>query len=259
MHRGFIKIWKKITEWEWYHHSNTFCLFIHLLIKANYKDGNFLGHTIPRGSLVDGLYSLSEDTGISVQSIRTSLNHLKSTKEITIKSTNKFSIITLCNYENYQDQKNEINTQINTQINKQSTNNQQTTNKQLTTIIELKEIKNDKNNTIHSWRTDFEIYQKDCSDAFDRLIADWRWIKERKNYHHGLNIRKSAEKMFFDYWGTQEGWKKKKSSKTKEIDWMATVNNGLSLKCNQVWIQKNETDEELEFIQIMEARNAKTQ
>lgn len=108
-----------------------------------------------------------------------------------------------------------------------------------------------------TWRNNYETYEKMCSDAFDKLIADFDWIKERKEYHHGLNIRKSAEKMFFDFWGTKEGWKHKKASKTSEIDWRATINNGLSLKSNQVWIQKNEPDEELEFIKMMEIRNAK--
>ena len=50
-------------------------------------------------------------------------------EEITIKSTNKYSIITILNYESYQDE--EITT--NNQTNNQLTNNQQATNKQLTT------------------------------------------------------------------------------------------------------------------------------
>ena len=45
--------------------------------------------------------------------------------------------------------------------------------------------------------------------------------------------------MFQDFWGTEAGWKHKKSSKTKVIDWVGTINNGLSLKSNQVWQDRN--------------------
>jgi len=110
-----------------------------------------------------------------------------------------------------------------------------------------------------TWKTDYQTYYDECNAAFDKLLADWSWIRERKEYHPGIRIRKSTEKMFFDYWGTQAGWKKKKSAKIKDIDWTATVNNGLTMKCNQVWLQKGETDDELEFIRMMESRaNAET-
>jgi hypothetical protein len=111
-----------------------------------------------------------------------------------------------------------------------------------------------------TWKIDYDVYQKECSDAFDELMENWSWIEERKGYHPGLRIRKSVEKMFYDYWGTERGWKRKKTSKSKDLDWMATANNGLTIKCNQVWLQKGERDEEKEFIEIMKKRaeNAET-
>lgn len=99
---GFIKIHKKIMEWEWYDEPNTFRVFIHLLFKANFKDHKWRGMTIKRGQVPISLRQLSEDLGISIQNVRTSLNHLKSTHEITIKSTNRVSVITIENYEKYQ-------------------------------------------------------------------------------------------------------------------------------------------------------------
>ena len=49
---GHIKIDRRILEWEWYSDINTCRLFIHLLLKANWKDGRFQGTEVPRGSLV---------------------------------------------------------------------------------------------------------------------------------------------------------------------------------------------------------------
>lgn len=128
----WIKLHSKILNWEWYKNRNTRDLFIHLILKANWKDGKFQGYDIPRGSLATGRKQLAEELNMTEQEIRTAINHLKSTNEITTKTTKKFSIITVVNYEKYQE-----NNQV---LNQQSTNNQPTTNQQSTTIVEYKNI-----------------------------------------------------------------------------------------------------------------------
>lgn len=133
MSSGWIKLHRKMVKWEWYDDANTFRLFVHLLIMANHKETKWRGLTIPRGQLLTGRKLLAAELGISEQSVRTSLARLKSTSEITIKSTNKFSVITVCNYCEYQRDEREDNQQNNQQANQQSTNNQPTTNQQLTT------------------------------------------------------------------------------------------------------------------------------
>ena len=138
MDSGYIKLWRKITSWEWYKDTNTFCLFIHLLLTANYKTSRFMGYEIARGSLVCGRKSLSEDTGISQRSIRTSLKNLKSTSEVTIKVTSKFSIVTLCNYEKYQDQFSDGDQQSDQQSDQHSTSIRPAFDQQVTTSKECK-------------------------------------------------------------------------------------------------------------------------
>lgn len=135
---GWIKIHRKITEWEWYSDANTMRLFIHLLIIANHKDTNWRGVLVPAGAVLTGRVKLAESLGISQQEVRTSLEHLKATNEITIKSTKKYSIISITNWINYQ--------QDNQQINQQSTNNQPTINH----IQECKNEKNEKNEDIEA-------------------------------------------------------------------------------------------------------------
>ena len=103
-------------------------IFLHLFINANHEDGNWEGMTIKRGQLVIGRKKISADTGISEQSVRTCMNRLKSTNEITIKATNKYSIITVLNYDSYQKTLGESNQVINQNSNQQLTNNQPTTN-----------------------------------------------------------------------------------------------------------------------------------
>ena len=45
---GHIKLFRKFLEWGWYQDINTKVLFIHMLLKANWKDGKFMGTTVPR-------------------------------------------------------------------------------------------------------------------------------------------------------------------------------------------------------------------
>ena len=136
MNIGWIKLHRQFKDWEWYNKSEMVHLFIHCLIKANFKDSSFQGIECKKGSFITSLKHLSDETNISIQTIRTCLKKLQLTKEIDVKSTNKLTQITICNYDSYQQESDETN--------KQLTSKQQTTNKQLTTIEEYKENKEEK-------------------------------------------------------------------------------------------------------------------
>lgn len=119
---GFICLYRQITQWEWYQNPNTFRLFVHLLLMANFTDGRFEGITVKRGQLVTSLPKLSQQTKLSIQNVRTAISNLKSTGEITDEATRKYRLITIVKYDYYQ--------QTNRQTNRQSTDNQQTGNRQ---------------------------------------------------------------------------------------------------------------------------------
>lgn len=99
---GWIKLHRKVLEWEWYDDSNMVHLYLHLILSANHEDKIWKGDIIKRGQLITGRKSLSVKTGISERSIRTCLERLKKSKEVTIKTTNKNSLITILNYDLYQ-------------------------------------------------------------------------------------------------------------------------------------------------------------
>ena len=124
MNTGFILLFRQITEWEWYQNPNTFRLFVHCLLMANFTDGRFEGEEIKRGQFVTSLPSLSKQTKLSIQQVRTALDHLKSTGEITDRIYPKYRVITVVKYNDYQ--------QDNRQNNSQSTGNQQASNSQST-------------------------------------------------------------------------------------------------------------------------------
>lgn len=100
--REFIKLNRKILEWKWYPDPCTRSVFIHCLLKANWRDEQWKGYECKRGQLITSLPSLAQQTGFSVQNVRTALNHLKSTGELTDWHDSKIRIITVCNYDKYQ-------------------------------------------------------------------------------------------------------------------------------------------------------------
>jgi len=128
MNKGFIILHRKMLDWEWYDDKNTKILFIHLLLTVNWKNNKWRGKTIKRGEIITSREKLAKETLLSIQQIRSALNKLKSTNEITIKTTTQYTHITINNYSEYQENNQQTNQQI---TNKQPTNNQQiTTTKQ---------------------------------------------------------------------------------------------------------------------------------
>ena len=99
---GWIKLHRKMLEWEWYDDINVCRLWVHLLLKANHKDNRWKGIDVKSGQLITGRHSLSYETGLTEQQIRTSINKLKSTGEITSKIYSKFSLITITSWSEYQ-------------------------------------------------------------------------------------------------------------------------------------------------------------
>lgn len=99
---GWIKIHRKMLDWEWFTEVNTAHFFHYCLLKANSTDKVWRGIVIERGSFVSSLPNMSEETGLSVRSIRTAINRLKSTHELTCETTHKYSKIIVCKYEQYQ-------------------------------------------------------------------------------------------------------------------------------------------------------------
>lgn len=118
---NYIKLSRKLLEWEWYQDGKTARVFIHCLLKANWKDGRFKGIDVPRGSFISSYGNLAVELGMSVQSVRTSINHLISTSELTSKGYSQFSIFTVVKYNDYQEPNKETNIQLTS--NQQATNN----------------------------------------------------------------------------------------------------------------------------------------
>lgn len=141
---GYIKLHRKLLKWEWYSDPNTFRVFMHLLLTASYEENSFRGHKLKAGQVVCGRKQLAKDLGLSERSVRTALEHLKSTNEITIKTTNRFSIITIEKWAMYQSDTDDTDQQTDQQADTQATNNRPATDHtQEIKKLRNKEIKKD--------------------------------------------------------------------------------------------------------------------
>lgn len=142
---SWIKIDRRLLDWEWFSGENMLKAWIWLLLSANYEDKRWNGITIRRGQMVLSLSRMADSLGISVQQARTILMRLKSTGEITSESTNRYTIVTISKYDTYQES-DKVGVEFEQQAEQQSNNKQSTS--QATTTKEYKEIKNIKKESI---------------------------------------------------------------------------------------------------------------
>lgn len=197
---GYIKLHRKMVDWEWYDDLNTFKLFIHLLLKVNHKDNKWRGEVVKRGTCITSRASLSLETGLSEQQVRTALDKLISTKDITKITNKKNTLIIVTNYNIYQ----ESNQEDNQQLNQVPTNEQPSSNQVVTTNKNDKKEKNDKKDNKkeskyshglykHVLLTDeeFEILQLDFS-FYQSLITkldEYIETSGKKYKNHNLVLR----------------------------------------------------------------------
>lgn len=127
MNRGYIRLWRKSLDAGWIRNHKLWAFWTYCLLKATHHEFNAIVglqtvHLMP-GQFIFGLLVASKETGLSIQEIRTVLDFLKKAGNLTIKSTNKFSIITVINWHIYQSE----GADINKQSNKPLTNKEQHT------------------------------------------------------------------------------------------------------------------------------------
>lgn len=119
---GFIKLHRQFLNWQWYTEPNVMRVFLHLLLKATFKEFKWKEENISKGQVIVGRKRLAEELKISESQVRTALKKLERSGEIAIKSTNKYSVITIRKWDFFQNEKGSF-------ANKSPTNSRQIANK----------------------------------------------------------------------------------------------------------------------------------
>ena len=138
---SYIKLDRKLLSWEWKDDPNMVALWIEILLEANFTPSKWHGETYEEGSFPTSVDKLAKATGLTVRQTRTCLNKLKSTNEVTIKTTSRGTKISIVKWAEYQGLDGESDKQNDKQIDKRATNERQTSDN----TIRRKESKKEKN------------------------------------------------------------------------------------------------------------------
>lgn len=182
MDNGWIKIHRKITEWEWYSDPVTFRVFFHLLLTANHEDRKWRGIQVKAGQKITSYGHIAKELKIGIQSVRTAILKLKSTGELTYHGTSRYSVITIQKWKDYQ------------QVTSNLTIKQQSTNNQLTTNKNVKNVKNDKNIYTSEFEKFWSLYPKKVGKQ--KSSTEWGKINktEYEKIYEDIPRRKEDDK-----------------------------------------------------------------
>jgi hypothetical protein len=135
MHRGYVKLWRKSLVSSIWTNPKLWRVWTWCLLKASYCETTemvgFQEVHLEPGQFIFGRITAAKETGLSEQEIRTAIDSMRKRQNLTIKSTNKYSIISIVNWMDYQDE-----------LTIRSTSQQPATNQQLTTNNKDNKVKN---------------------------------------------------------------------------------------------------------------------
>lgn len=204
---GWIRLHRQLLGWEWYDDINTTRLFIHLLLTVNYEPRKWHGIDVKSGQIVTSRQKLAQQTGLSEQQVRTAENKLKSTNQITNQTTKDYSLITILNWDNFQ--------QDNRQDNKPTTNQQQTNNKPITTTKEVK-----KERSKESPPTPTGVLEKAEKD----FNVFWEFYPEKVQKKKAIMAFRDVVERGVDFEKVMEGVELYVKNKPKETKWQYAHN-----------------------------------
>ncbi len=122
---GWFKIWRKIWDNDYLRRNNTaFKLFIWCISRAD----------ITTHSFTTGRFEIEHETGIKAITAYKTLKNLEKHKMCNTKSNNRFTLITILNYEKYQ-------TSVTQGYNNNVTTSEQQSNNNVTHIYKNKELR----------------------------------------------------------------------------------------------------------------------
>ena len=97
-------------------------------------------------------------------------------------------------------------------------------------------IKNNEEIKEKNWKTCFEIYKKEITEAYNKFINDKTWIESSKHLYPNIDIKLSVEKGFKNFWGTEAGWERYKKKKIEKPDYKRCLINSIDI--NKVYFKK---------------------
>jgi len=125
--KGWVKIYRKLLDNPISKKPNYLSIFIYLLLKVNHKDNDIILEgkktIIKRGQFLTSIFSIPEFFNLSTSTVSRILKYLETERIIEKLSTNKYSLITVLNYNLYQDPESIFENKSKTDQKQKETNN----------------------------------------------------------------------------------------------------------------------------------------
>ena len=99
---GYWKFHRKMREWQWYDDPVTLAVWVHVLNDACWKKSRVGGEELVAGQLIIGLHNYAGECGVTVGQLRLALKKLAQCGAIAKRSTNRYTVITVQNWKEYQ-------------------------------------------------------------------------------------------------------------------------------------------------------------
>ena len=161
---------------------------MYCLLKANWKTKKWRGIEIKRGSFITSRHKLAQELRLTEREIRTALEHLETTNEVTKCGNSKYTVITVVKYDDYQ-----TNDQQNDQEMTDKTTNRKTnkrpTNDQLTTTTEERKKENKEKNKKKPPRGWIEFVYHDSEWLRDHSPEDGWKVEELDGVYYVHRVK----------------------------------------------------------------------
>lgn len=210
MDEGYFKLYRKILDSQIFAHQTGLKIWIWCLAKANHKKKSFpikLGKgesivTVSVGQFLFGRLKAEEELNIDGSAIYRWMKKLEEMEMISIESNSHYSVVTILNWEDYQQQIVKDEQPMNSQRTtiEQPMNSHCTTDEQpLNTTKNDKNYKNDKNKEIEF---NFEFLE---NDSLKLPFMDW------------FNYKQSTEHKFTNQASIEASFKQLKTLSSKSV------------------------------------------
>ena len=234
---GWIKLFRKIQDhWIW-QDEKKLKWWLSILLNVNHAPQKFpVGDELLVCQAGQSFRSIEQWTSMFGCSKKTTAKFFDLLKkdgmiscEIVGNGNRRKHLLSVLNWEEYQQEETELSPPRKPECSVNGNPN----------VTSNKNDKNDKeckeDIIIPDWRKNFGDYIKFLNEEYDKILTDSEFFETQQKYYPNLDIKLSLEKSIVNFWGTEAGWKHKKKSRSKEIDWRQTFVNAIPM--NKVYKQ----------------------
>lgn len=228
---GWIKLHRSLLDWKYWGDHESLTLWIYLLQMANHKEGwNFRGIKLNPGQLLTGRDKLADACCLHRSKVERILKKLEIEQQIEQQKTNKFRIITIVKWNEYQ-----IGEMQTEQQSEQQMSNKRATNEH---IQELKELNKEKNKTISGAKAaadfDYDFFEKVYAEHYPTKAGNKKLGMTKLSKTKWSDKKKlEFEKAVINYANAQKG---------KNKDYMKQFHNFCSDGCWEGYIEIQNTE-----------------